>query len=96
MTKQIEVPGTERKYSMAMREKGDALAAAIKAKSRADSKRKEAEAVALAQMEEEGLSVYVDTESDPPFKLDVRVAKRVKKSAYKPPKQEEPDTGDDE
>jgi hypothetical protein len=70
--RQIEVPGTERNYSTAMREKGDALAAAIKAKSRADSKRKEAEAVAL----------------DPPFKLDVRVTKRVKKTAYKPPKQE--------
>lgn len=92
-TKQTEIPGTERNYTKAMREKADKVQTAIRAHSKAGSKRKEAEIEALDQMERDGLTVYVDTESDPPFKLELNVLKKVKKSAYKPPK---PGDGEDD
>lgn len=92
--KQIEVPGTERKYTKHMREAGDAYAASIKVESKAKSKRKDEHAKALAQMEKDEIEEYVDTESDPPFILRIDLTKKVKKSAYKAPKPKQEFEGD--
>jgi hypothetical protein len=93
MTRQMEIEGTERKYSKAMRKAGDELAEAIKAQSKAASKRKEKEAAALQQMKADDLGLYVDTESDPPFQLVRGAEETIVKKPYKAPK---PNHVDDE
>lgn len=85
MTKQLEVPGTERKYSKAMRSAGDEYADAIKSHSKTSSKKKEKMSAVLEQMRKDDLELYVDTESDPPFQLVRTADEKVVRKAYTPP-----------
>lgn len=85
MARQLEVPGTERKYSKAMRDAGDAYADSVKTHSKASSKKKEKMQAALDQMRKDDLLVYVDTESEPPFQLERTTEDKLVRKAYKPP-----------
>lgn len=63
--RQTEVPGTERKISKKLRELGEAHADAINAHTKAAVKRRDSKLALIAQMKDEGVKIYRDTEVTP-------------------------------
>jgi len=84
MTRQIEVPGTERaKVHKKVIEKADEHRSAINSHTRAAVKRRDTKLSLIATMREHGVKEYVDTEAAPPIHVKLTAEDKVTIKAWK-------------
>ncbi len=89
MVKQAEIPGTERKdVSKKLRTLGEKHADAINAHTKAGVAKRDTKLAVIAQMKEEGVERYRDTETTPPIDVVYSVEDKLTVKKYRPPEEE--------
>lgn len=86
--RQLEVVGTERKYSKKLREKGEEHVKAINSHTRAGVKKRDTKLALIETMKEEGVKRYRDTESEPYLDIELTREDKLVVKKYRPPEEE--------
>ncbi len=92
MAKQAEIPGTERKdVSKKLRKLGEQHAEAINEHTKAGVKKRDTKLAVIAQMKEEGVEHYRDTETTPPIDVKYSLEDKLTVKKYRPPEADDED-----
>jgi len=89
MTRQTEIPGTESKISTKLRNLGETHANAIKAHTRAGVKMRDTKLAVIAQIKEEGVKRYRNTEIPPPIDIELSTEDKLVVKKYRAPEPDE-------
>lgn len=85
---QLEIVGTERNIPKKVRALGAAHAQAINAHTRASVKRRDSKLALIAQMKEDKVKRYRDTEVNPPIDIELSSEDKLTVKKYRPPEVE--------